>query len=835
MKKSILRFLLDDNLSLEDYYRVYKLPDIKDIRRRLFLKYRDSNRNIPDHYYHKKTDYDLRGIESLEQLLTVGLDRLASHHLFLRDNRIYVKQEEQVQWQSLITFITPLTLQSAFLFKELKVLYTSDGNTVDCSSICTFYENFICPNFKFTALPHPFIPQVEHLVRKTGGFCDLHMHLNGSTETDKAWQHFLKNPDQVSQDLNKAFKGELVKEQLGQEVESLTPDDINNLLRVAQQLRLVLFDILTGKFCEKVEDNSSIAAFLRGMKEKETYADEVYHPFSQLLFNGSPKAVNSYAYLSLEALMLAVMFKYIANKERFARLVAHILHYYLLILGVVNRLLVQQVHQFGFTQFQKITLNDLRDDVEGTYADRFLQLHGNELRHIRYLEGRFSPKDSDKENEMLFHKIERGWKELCTRVQAVIVEKGVERKELEQPKLVLIAHFIKKVEKSPDHYVQFKELRLDLNTRANALVAFKKSSNCDLADRLVGIDAASSEFDTPPEVFSPIFRKLRRAGFNHFTYHAGEDFYHVVSGIRAIYEAIEFNEFQHGDRIGHATASGIDIAQWINNVGETIYIKRGEHLDNLTFLYSFIIEEKIESLKSLLPHIASHIAKLNQEVYNIKGGNIFDAGLNKDYTVNTIVQAWSIRKYCPILLQKMKALGDSDPSSMFASLRNEEVYDEDELQDICENVLRPMSHEPIELFFKYHSNAFRKRYDEIIPLTIGDIISIEQMTTLQKALLNYMHKKEIVIETLPTSNIRIGHHYDFDTYHLWNWINWKDEGVLVPPIVIGTDDAGIFATNIYNEYANIYCYLTSACRMNHTKALEVVEQLDKNAQIYKFV
>ena len=37
-----------------------------------------------------------------------------------------------------------------------------------------------------------------------------------------------------------------------------------------------------------------------------------------------------------------------------------------------------------------------------------------------------------------------------------------------------------------------------------------------------------------------------------------------------------------------------------------------------------------------------------------------------------------------------------------------------------------------------------------------------------------------MIETLPTSNIRISHHYNYDTYHLWNWLKWEKEGKAIP-------------------------------------------------------
>ncbi|MBK8663634.1 MAG: hypothetical protein IPN18_18290 [Ignavibacteriales bacterium] len=104
-----------------------------------------------------------------------------------------------------------------------------------------------------------------------------------------------------------------------------------------------------------------------------------------------------------------------------------------------------------------------------------------------------------------------------------------------------------------------------------------------------GIDAASNELVTPPEVFGPAYRYLRKNGINHFTYHVGEDFVHLLSGLRSIFEAVEFLDLRQGDRIGHGTASAIDAALWSRMVGDELYIKKGEWLDNLIFLHYFIM------------------------------------------------------------------------------------------------------------------------------------------------------------------------------------------------------------------------------------------------------
>ena len=139
------------------------------------------------------------------------------------------------------------------------------------------------------------------------------------------------------------------------------------------------------------------------------------------------------------------------------------------------------------------------------------------------------------------------------------------------------------------------------------------------------------------------------------------------------------------------------------------------------------------------------------------------------------------------------------------------------------------------LFIDYHRKETRKRYDKIIQIdTLGDFDE-DQLTALQLLLLKYMHQKEIVIETLPTSNVIIGNHHNYSTYHLYNWYMWKKVGKPLPPIVVGTDDVGIFATNIYNEYCNIYCQFLYTKQMNSDDIVGFLKELNANARHYAFM
>ena len=792
---SIIKYLLCDDDSLSSYFKG-ELVSFDGIKRRMFLLERKGNRFIADHYYLLSQEKSFNGIDSISEILNNGLLQISEEHLELRKNRIYVKQEKQNDWQELITRMPPLVLQAAFLHKHKPL---TDKKT---NAIQDYFKDVILPNAKYTALPHPYIPQLENYIEDKNGLHDLHLHLNGSTETDITWQDFLKAPDIIYKELRKGFKCSLVKEQFEQESHLTDPLKFRHLLLIARRIRNYIFGVLYPSCLTSIEpiNVKSPKQLLSKILDVDTpFCDGIDNPFSDLV--GDKRVTDNFP-MSIECLMYIDIFRYLSDKPKES--VASLFHFYLLILGLANRLLVQQTHQYGFEQFQKHTVNELRSQSEKAYRNRFLQLCGNDLRNMHFLEGRFSPKENENKTLLLLQNIRNGWEELLS-IQKVIFPLK------EEPQLKLIAHFIKAKDKHPDWQIRHKDLRKSIWQKA-CVLAYMKERNSKYIQDVIGIDAAASEFDTPPEVFAPAFRLLRRRGFEHFTFHAGEDFFHIISGLRAIYESIDFFEMQHGDRIGHAVASGIDAQVWINNVGQNILIRQGEQLDNLLFTYHLIVTEKIDSLKSYLPHIAHKISELCYKIYQ------------EFYPVEILLKAWLLRKYCPMLLFSNKR-EFAEPYSVYCEEEWCEI--EKKLPNRKENIL-------VKVLEKYHNNVYRKRYDEIIEIDALALFDVDAIKELQLAILKYMHKKEIVIETLPTSNVRIGQHHNFNTYHLWNWVEWEEQGHPIPPIVVGTDDTGIFATNIYNEYANIYCNATCRCKMTHEKAMRLIERLDKNASIYKF-
>lgn len=806
---SLIKYLLSDKASLEDYTN-RRPPTFEDVQRRLFLLQREAHIHVPDHYYRLNSKKSFHNIKTLNDIIRIGLYRLAEEHLELRDNRIYVKQPKQNDWQELITYIPPLVLQMAFLHIKAPLIGKKRNE------IITYLDRYILPNTKYTALPHPFIPQMEFYMEERRGFHDLHMHLNGSTETDRAWQDFLANPDKIYGEIEKKSELPFVKELIEQESSLRSPLDFRNLLLYARNIRTFLFDAIFPSPKRVYADGEEVTGDIEWMDKifSDEYGESVgsfFHPFTYVI--SCESFIPKYP-IAIEGLMYVLLFNELSTSTK--EELASMFHFYLLILGLANRLLVQQTDQYGFEQFQKITLNQLREESEkSSLLNRFFQIHGNDSRNIAFLGGRFSPKDSERENERLLTSIHQGWDALKKEIKDEL-----RISDEECPKLRLVAHFIKREEDAASDRIRHNELRRQLWKKAEVL-ALQKMNHPEQMKDVVGIDAAASEFDTPPEVFAPSFRYLRRHGFKHFTYHAGEDFFHIISGLRAVYEAVCFNKFSCGDRIGHASAAGVSPKKWIQNVGEKILMHKGCYLDDLLFAYHLIIStlrksnsfsEEMVFLKRKIPDIINRVQELSHSIYE------------KSYSLRILEESWRMRRYCPILLFAEKR--------DFAKILT--VYDDDEWADIQNSILDYTSDERVEILRKYHDKKYRKKYEKIIEVNVNEIFTCEELTTLQKLTLEELHRREIVIETLPTSNVRIGHNANFTTYHLWNWLEWEKQGASIPPIVVGTDDPGIFATNIYNEYTNIYCYLVYTRKVSHNEAMSVIERLDKNARIYRF-
>jgi len=107
------------------------------------------------------------------------------------------------------------------------------------------------------------------------------------------------------------------------------------------------------------------------------------------------------------------------------------------------------------------------------------------------------------------------------------------------------------------------------------------------------LDVAGNENSAKTELFAPSLRWLRslpRPAAEPrpllLSIHAGEDFAHLLSGIRHIEETVQFCGMSLGDRIGHGLALGIKPAQWFNEHGHAL-VPIDEHFDNVVWAWHY--------------------------------------------------------------------------------------------------------------------------------------------------------------------------------------------------------------------------------------------------------
>ena len=401
------------------------------------------------------------------------------------------------------------------------------------------------------------------------------------------------------------------------------------------------------------------------------------------------------------------------------------------------------------------------------------------------------------------------------------------RRELEQDALkikrFLLGHGYKNV--SAFLYNLSLKNRIFFRDYPNWRILAQKKLN--LTNLIVGLDVAGKETITPPEVFAPVILFLRslhkcksssedfliKSSPKHrqlmLSVHAGEDFSHILTGLRRIDETVHFYQMTSGDRLGHALALGLSPLKWTQKV-EEILITQGEHLDDLVWLYHHLVRMS-ETYPSFLPFLHRYA----EEIY-IYSQKIYD----KPVLPEVLFRAWRMRSNCPIRFfnENYKHYIDQDP--MIAAGINFTDWEE---QSEINSFLIPSKSK--EFFNRYHRDFdVRRKMDEVLrfgfsysngtpgPFTIG-AKEIELWHALQDYLMSLYSDKGLIIETNPSSNVYIsrlenyGDHpifrfsppkpYDLEKDGRFNKYGLRNS---VMPVCVNTDDPSIFPTTLPNEF-----------------------------------
>lgn len=340
--------------------------------------------------------------------------------------------------------------------------------------------------------------------------------------------------------------------------------------------------------------------------------------------------------------------------------------------------------------------------------------------------------------------------------------------------LTFVAHFIKSKDRSRHAgMLRHGQTLHELWGQINSVIShweYGKNNNPDSdIPKLVGIDAASSEFNCRPEVFAPIFRYARFQGLSNQTFHAGEDFYDLLDGIRTIDETIFYMGFTLGCRIGHGLALGMPAAKYYKNRHNTMVIPKQILLDNLVWLK---YRAKMFNIT-----LSSEVQLLIEQYYTLLGPEL-------GYPECDTYTYW----------QSMLHRGDMhEPISV---MPKEMVYT---LPEEHEH-LAPYAKQCLENYL--YSSICMQEGDKAITLRLPSSFS-DDVQKLQNRMKDEIGQKGIVIECNPSSNLKIGRFNRYDEHPIFYFHPINSVSCSTLCVSINTDDRGVFATSLRNEFSLI--------------------------------
>lgn len=784
---------------------------------------------------------------------------------FLReapDGSLRVRSRLIGYWQDLILVVPPLLISSAWIHRRVRP--SARNGHRDRQDAIDRMTRLLCDS----TLPVDDDPALDYLCRQHG-LDEVHMHLMGTTEAEKVWCDALRTPQKVV--------GKLVQERKNRPESGLRlsiGSGVDRLLR--QEDSQLTADLLLRRVTEAATLKALLLFAARNAPEEDLFGD-LPSPASFCTDESARSIRDLPPHIPMVVKEVWHLCRILASCEahREQTDAQWQLWHYVLLRAQFCRLLVQQSGQTGFDQFQYITLNELRETTELDFAERFRQIERGHQRIVDFVEGRFAPKKDINKLIDLLGRILHGYLRflgedafgearpktptpqyasfaelvaLVRRLEAGATTRSVIRED-ESPdnaarrrvvptevskrrmRLGLVVHFIKSNDLdemrnfitavSPRPECRHSRMRKDTQHQARILVSLLEQV-VDLRHFIRGADAAANERHAGPEVMAPVFRILRSAGLQRFTYHAGEDFAHLASGLRTMYEAVQFLELDAGCRLGHGTAAGLLPDAWWEAIGNSAVLPTEDRLDDLIFARHMLISN------ALLPE---RLALIDAEIWNLA----MQIWADPQITPDLLTEAWLLRHLDP--LSRTFGIGDPDPHRRAEALLRENAQREQPLP--YRHFLRRHGiHAADETFTsRQMRDEVARGAKQIMVSRRSDILDIDTLRALQHCVLQLLNTRRMAIETLPSSNVRISIHQRYEQHHSLNWLGVGAGSLQTPvDVVVGSDDPGIFATSLRMEYAHLMRCLRDESRMSGDRfePMLPIEALCLNAKRFRF-
>ncbi|WP_339317275.1 hypothetical protein [Paenibacillus sp. FSL R10-2734] len=460
-------------------------------------------------------------------------------------------------------------------------------------------------------------------------------------------------------------------------------------------------------------------------------------------------------------------------------------------------------------------------------------------RYLRKIELRISIKDSEEQNRRKLLHILKSYEKILIDDYRVNEDPNVDF-----PLIGIVYHLIKRpddmekdislYDEERDHTLKglhFGEHQEQYIKQVKMVQQLRKNVPM-VTNFIVGLDAASLENNTPVQVFAPVFEEARDSQYDSlrikdpegnilpsqslfFTFHAGEEFRHLNSGLRRMDEVIDYCKLHAGDRIGHGIALGVNIEEWIRR-NPLVIMPRGEYLDNL--LWTWGVYSRTTKLQT------ETLVYLERRIYEVASFLFSDVIHAGELRVSTLFEVYKRRFKRVIdeakILNKVKTERTKEEGIIEEAWRNSKHY-----QSAPKSVDK--------LYESYHQEDTLHKMNE--PIYV-DINEIEHMmaTDMQNYLIHKIASIGIVIEVNPSSNEAIGEINSMFGNQLFKIQSAGNRDLANILVNVNSDDPMVFNTNVSNELVYLY-YGMLQQGIGREAALDWIEKLRKSGMDTSFI
>lgn len=393
-----------------------------------------------------------------------------------------------------------------------------------------------------------------------------------------------------------------------------------------------------------------------------------------------------------------------------------------------------------------------------------------------------------------------------------VIDDGLESsKKYEFPLLGITYHFLKKEDRDwggkcwinqrenkdrEEDYIWYGAIQKQYKEQLEEILELRNEIPY-LSNFIIGLDAASNENNTPVCVFSPIFN-LARDGESQtvisrtkngllvknrslsFTFHAGEDFRHMLSGLRRIDEVIDHCHFYVGDRIGHGIVLGLNPEQWAKQ-NSIVTLPVGEYLEDLLWVWGNINESQ-ELDTSLLLYLEKKIYEFAEKILKVMNG------VTAQLLYKVYLSRFELMKKdkFEMTYDVMKKL---EPGHQLFCYKAKDVE------------MQSWTFEKLAL--SIHCSCYLNEFCKPIQISVTER-DIKIVKLMQSIVLDKISANGIIVEMNPTSNVMIGEMDSVFGHQVYKLNPVERDAIHSIMVNVNSDDPTVFNTNVSNELAYLY-------------------------------